>query len=96
MSFNSQRLNELRYLIIKPCGADMLRSARCILRLEIIELVGGNDLDNGKSLWVVITQNSSGNFSAPHVTFDKQLLVDLKNLLDSLDNTGLVLDNEYA
>ena len=62
----------------------MLGSAESVLRLEIVELVLRDNLDDGKRLGLLVADNRNGQFGALDVGFHQQLVIGFEYLGDSL------------
>ena len=74
----------------------MLRAARSVLWIEVVELAARDDLDNRKGKGILVAQHRHGNFHTLDELLDNHQAVDLEHLLDSVGDSLRTFDNVDA
>ena len=94
MRFDGHILNLLRRFFRKRGRAKMLRSARLVFCLVIIEVVYWNDLDNRKSSRIIVADYCHGQFFSFYIALDQYLVIKLANFLNRLLKCFSLIDYE--
>ena len=75
---------------------DVLRATFGVLRLEIVEFIDRNDLNDGQSLWVLCSEHANRVFISLDHRFDQRLVIDLKDVLKSRLDLFTAIAEVYA